>query len=84
MNTPFLIATLLLHADTSSTGQLWTLPFPVVPVALGILMGLVLVLGGLRYAPEGYEDEEGFHLKQSCPRIRHSRRLGILSPHNAS
>ncbi len=83
MKTPFLIITLLLHADISSTGQLWTLPFPVVPAALGTLLGLVLVLRGLRNAPEGYEDEEGFHSKQSCPRVRHSLHLGILRPHNA-
>jgi hypothetical protein len=83
MKTTFLIITLLFHADISSTGQLWTLPFAVVPAALGIPLGLAVVLCGLRNAPEGYEDEDGFHSKQKRPRIRHPLRLSILRPHNA-
>jgi len=83
MKTIFLIITLLFHPEISSIGELWTLPFAVVPAALGIPLGLVVVLCGLRNAPEGYEDEDGFHSKPTRPRIRHSLRLSILRPHNA-
>ena len=37
----------------------------------------------LRNAPEGYEDEKGFHFKQSRPAIRHSPGVAILRPRNA-
>jgi hypothetical protein len=81
MKTIFLIITLLFLAGISSTGQLWMFPFAVVPVVLGIPLGLTIVLYGLRNAPEGYEDEDGFHSKRRRPHIRHS--VGILRPHNA-
>ena len=47
-------------------------------------LGLSVVLYALRNAPEGYEDEQGFHSKQSRHRNRHSVGLAILRPHNAS
>ena len=83
MKTTFLTITLLFHADISSIGRLFPLLFAGVLAALAVSLGLAIVLCALRNAPEGYEDEEGFHSKQSPPRIRHSLGLGILRPHNA-
>jgi hypothetical protein len=83
MNMTFLIIPLHCYADISSIGRLVPLPLAVVLSALGVPLGLAVVLCALRNAPEGYEDEEGFHSKQSPPRVRHSLGLGILRPHNA-
>ena len=54
MNTTFLIA-------IASIGQLLPLPFAVIVAALGLPLGLTVVLSALRNAPEGHEDAEGFH-----------------------
>lgn len=52
-------------------------------VLLGLPLSLTAVLWALRNAPEGYEDETGFHSKQRRPAIRHSPGVGILNPHRA-
>jgi hypothetical protein len=52
--------------------------------AIPALLGLGSVLAALHNAPEGYEDDDGFHTKQRSHRIGHSARLGILRPYNAS
>ena len=81
MNTIFSITTLHFYPDISSIGQLFPLPFAVVLAALGLPLGLTLMLCALRNAPEGYEDAEGFHWARSGPRVRHGHGLGILQPH---
>ena len=83
MKTTFLIITLLFQSDMNSIGRLWASPFPVLLAALGVPLGLGVVLWALCNAPEGYEDAEGFHSKQSRLRIRHSFGFGILRPENA-
>jgi hypothetical protein len=42
------------------------------------------VLGTLRNAPEGYEDEGGFHIKRPRRRIARIRRRSTFAPRNAT
>ena len=83
MKTTFLVIALLFHADILPVEHIWTPPLVVDLVTLGVSLALAVVLGALRIAPEGYEDREGFHFKESCARIRHSPGLSILRPHSA-
>jgi len=80
MKTTLLIITLLFPADISFTWELWT---PCLAVVLAAFAAPWARMCALRDAPEGYEDEEGFHSKQSRLRIRHSFGFGVLRPENA-
>lgn len=57
------------------------LGFALFAFLFGLSLGLVTVLWALCSAPEGYEDEEGFHLVGTRPRVGHS--VALLHPHNA-
>ena len=46
--------------------------------------GLAVLLGTLRNAPEGYEDEGGFHIKRPRRRIARVRRNSTFAAHNAT
>ena len=59
------------------------LRFGAILVLLGLPLSFAAILATLRYAPEGYEDEEGFHSKQSPPSISDSTGAAILRHHNA-
>ena len=76
---------LLFHADIGSIRHLGTPHVIVVlaAIAISVPLGLAIVLSALRNAPEGYEDEEGFHSERSHRPIRYSHGLGALRPHNA-
>jgi hypothetical protein len=74
----FLIVTLHCYADISSIGL--PLPFVVLLAALGVPLGLTVVLSALRNAPEGYEDEEGFHWARRGFRGRHPLGLRVVRP----
>ena len=50
---------------------------------VGLTFGLAVVMWALHNAPEGYEDEKGFHSKERPPRISHSPDVSLLHPHNA-
>ena len=62
--------------------SLCPLSFAIGLIAAVALSGLAIIQHALRNAPEGYEDEEGFHAKESRPRIHHSVWLRpASSPH---
>jgi hypothetical protein len=48
------------------------------------ISGLAVLSGTLRSAPEGYEDEAGFHTKRPRRRIARVRRSSTFAPHNAT
>jgi hypothetical protein len=48
------------------------------------ISGLAVVSGTLRKAPEGYEDEGGFHIKRPRRRIAPVRRNSTFAAHNAT
>jgi len=76
------IIELLSNADSGCTGHL-LLRFGAILVFLGLPVSLAAILVTLRNAPEGYEDEEGFHSEQSPPSISYSTGAAILRHHNA-
>ena len=76
------ICALLANADSGSFGDL-LLRFGIILLILGLPLSLAAILWALRNAPEGYEDEKGFHFKQSRPAIRRSPSLAILRARNA-
>jgi hypothetical protein len=76
------ILALLANADPAPVGHL-LLRFGVIPLLLGLALSLAAILWALRNAPEGYEDENGFHFKQSRPVISQSPGVAILRPRNA-
>ena len=80
MKTILLVVTLYFHPDTNSIGQLLPLPFAVVLAALGLPLGLTVVLCALRNAPEGFEDAKGFHWAHRAPRVRYSTGFGVVRP----
>ena len=80
MNTIFLIVTLHFHPDISAIGQLLPLTFVAVLAALSVPLGLTVVLCAIRNAPEGYEDEEGFHWARRGPRVRRSSGFRVVRP----
>jgi hypothetical protein len=77
MKATILIIELLSNANLGSTGNLL---FQLVAtlVLLGVPLSLAALLLSLRNAPEGYEDEKGFHFTQSRPSISHSSGVAIL------
>ena len=50
---------------------------------VGLTLSLGAIIWALSTAPEGYEDEKGFHSKHSPPSISHSSDVSLLRPHNA-
>jgi len=42
-----------------------------------------VIIWALRQAPEGYEDEKGFHFSQGQPSMTHSPDVSALHPRNA-
>jgi hypothetical protein len=48
------------------------------------MCGLAVLSGTLRNAPEGYEDEGGFHIKRPRRRIARIRRRSTFAPRNAT
>ena len=50
---------------------------------LGLPLSLAAIIAALRNAPEGYQDEKGFHSKESPPSTTYLTRAAILRPHNA-
>jgi hypothetical protein len=45
--------------------------------------GLFLLLGTLRRAPEGYEDENGFRIRARRKEARHPRHVFAMSGHHS-
>jgi len=79
MGTP--IITFLANADPAPVGHLLVCGGGI--LFLGLALSLAAILWALGNAPEGYEDEKGFHFKQSRPVISHSPGVAILRPRNA-
>ncbi len=52
-------------------------------ILLGLSVSLGALLWTLRNAPEGYEDESGFHFRKARTVISDSPRIAMLRPHNA-
>ncbi len=52
-------------------------------VLLGLSVSLGALLWALRNAPEGYEDEKGFHFSETRTVISDSPGIAMLRPHNA-
>lgn len=48
------------------------------------ISGLALLSSALRNAPEGHEDQGGFHVKRRCRRIARVRRNPTFAAHNAT
>jgi hypothetical protein len=76
------ICALLANADPASVGHL-LLRFGAISLLLGLPLSLAAILWALRNAPEGYEDEKGFHFKQTRPMMSRSPDVAILRPRNA-
>ena len=82
MNPTILIIELLSNANLGSTGHL-LLQLGAMLVFAGLPLSLAALLSSIRNAPEGYEDEEGFHSKQSRPSVSHSAGAAMLRPRHA-
>jgi hypothetical protein len=82
MKATIFIIELLSNADLGSGGHL-LLRLGAILMLLGLPLSLGGIVWALRNAPEGYEDEEGFHSKQRRSSIRHSAGVAILRPHKA-
>ena len=79
-----IIMTLFLDAEINSIGQLSTITATAASVAIAAVLGLAVLLCGLRNAPEGYEDEEGFHFKPVRPRVKQPSGLALFGARNAA
>ena len=78
MNTTLLIIALLSNTELEhSLLRLGAL------MLFGLSLSLTTILWALRAAPEGYEDENGFHFEPGSPSIRHSAGVAILRPRHA-
>jgi len=73
---------LVSDAAFPSWGTLW-LCFGFASAALGFSASWGALLWMLRSAPEGYEDEQGFHFRRTRNVIRDSTGVAMLRPRNA-
>ena len=82
MKTISLLFMLVSDAAFPSWGTLW-LCFGFASATLGLSASLGALSWMLRNAPEGYEDEQGFHFTENRNVIRDSTGVAMLRPHNA-
>jgi hypothetical protein len=82
MKTTTVLLVLVSDAAFPSLGTNW-LCVGFASVLLGLSASLGALLWMLRSAPEGYQDEQGFHFRKTRNVIRNSTGVAMLRPRNA-
>jgi hypothetical protein len=73
----------LLSVATFSLSEHPLLRLGSILLLVGVTLSLTVIVWALRNAPEGYEDDKGFHSEQTKPSISHSAGVSMLHPHSA-